>query len=61
MFWRRDSSKRSISRDLTIGLILVVMIVSSIALMTAYVISSKKAEAELNAKADEYIVFLKKL
>jgi PAS domain S-box-containing protein len=57
--WRRDSFKRSISRDLTIGLILVVMVVSTIALLTAYVISSKKAEAELNAKADEYIVFLK--
>jgi PAS domain S-box-containing protein len=35
------------------------MIVSTIALMTAYVISSNKAEAELNAKADEYIVYLR--
>jgi two-component system, cell cycle sensor histidine kinase and response regulator CckA len=59
MSWWRNTSKRSISRDLTIGLILVVMIVSTIALITAYVISSKKAAAELNAKADEYIAFLK--
>jgi PAS domain S-box-containing protein len=54
-----NTSTRSISKDLTIGLILAVMIVSTIALITAYVISLKKAEAELNAKADEYIVFLK--
>jgi two-component system, cell cycle sensor histidine kinase and response regulator CckA len=59
MAWWRKSSKRSISKDMTIGLILVVMIVSTIALITAYVISSRKAEAELNAKADEYILFLK--
>jgi PAS domain S-box-containing protein len=55
----RNSSRRSISKDLTIGLILVVMLVSTIGLMTAYLISSSKAEAELKAKADEYILFLK--
>lgn len=52
-------SQRSISKDLTIGLILVVLVVSSIAMLTAYYASKKKAESELEAKADEYIVFLK--
>ncbi|NNG01573.1 MAG: PAS domain S-box protein [Desulfobacteraceae bacterium] len=59
MFQFKKTSRRSISKDLTIGLILVVMAVSSLALITAYVIASKKAETELQAKADEYIDFLK--
>ncbi len=50
---------RSISKDLTLGLILVVLIVSSIALLTAYYVSQKKAAAELQAKADEYVAFIK--
>ena len=54
-----NSSQRSISKDLTIGLILVVMIVSSIALLLAYNNSRKKAEAELQTKADEYTAFIK--
>jgi PAS domain S-box-containing protein len=50
---------RSISKDLTLGLILVVLIVSSIALLTAFYVSQKKAAAELKAKADEYVAFIK--
>ena len=43
------------------GLILVVLVVSSISLLTAYVISKQKAEAQLNFKADEYISFIKNI
>jgi two-component system cell cycle sensor histidine kinase/response regulator CckA len=56
-----NHSKRSISKDLTVGLILVVLVVSSISLLTAYVISKQKAEAQLNLKADEYIAFIKNI
>ena len=55
----RPRSQRSISRDLTTGLILVVIIVSSFALLVAYYASKQKAEAELKAKAEEYTVYLK--
>ena len=48
------TSQRSISKDLTIGLILVMIIVSSFALLVAYYASKQKAEAELEAKAEEY-------
>ena len=46
---------------MTVGLILVVLVVSSISLLTAYVISKQKAEAQLNFKADEYISFIKNI
>lgn len=52
-------SQRSISKDLTIGLILVIITVSSFALLVAYYASMQKAEAELQAKADEYTVYIK--
>jgi PAS domain S-box-containing protein len=55
----RPSSPRSISKDLTIGLILVVLLVSSFALLVAYYASKQKAEAELQAKAEEYTDFIK--
>ena len=54
-----QSPPRSISKDLTLGLILIVLIVSSIALLTAYYVSQKKATTELQAKADEYVAFIK--
>lgn len=55
----QKKSPRSISKELTIGLILVVLVVSSLALVLAYYTSKKKAEAELQAKAEEYIDFIK--
>jgi len=55
----RAKFPRSISRDLTIGLILVVLVVSSIALLVAYYTSKQKAETELQAKAEEYTAFIK--
>ena len=54
-----QSPPRSISKDLTLGLILIVLIVSSIALLTAYYVSQKKGTTELQAKADEYVAFIK--
>ena len=53
------ASPRSISKDLTIGLILVVLLVSSFALLVAYYASKQKAEAELRTKAEEYTAFIK--
>jgi len=50
---------RSISKDLTIGLILVVLVVSSFALLVVYYTSKKEAETELHAKAEEYTTFIK--
>lgn len=59
MVIRRTEFRRSISKDLTIGLILVILIVSSFALVLAYYTSKKKVEAELHAKAEEYTDFIK--
>jgi PAS domain S-box-containing protein len=55
----QSKSQRSISKDLTIGLILVILAVSSLALIVAYYTSKQKAEAELQAKAEEYTTFIK--
>jgi PAS domain S-box-containing protein len=55
----RPTSQRSISKDLTIGLILVIVVVSSIALLVAYYTSKQKAEAELQAKAEEYTDYIR--
>ncbi len=55
----RQTPRRSISKDLTIGLILVVLVVSSITLLVAFYVSKKKVEAELEAKAEEYTAFIK--
>ncbi len=55
----RQPPRRSISKDLTTGLILVVLVVSSFALLVAFYTSKKKAEAELTAKAEEYTAFIK--
>jgi hypothetical protein len=54
-----STSQRSISKDLTIGLILVIIIVSSFALLVAYYTSKQKAEAELQAKAGEYTDYIR--
>lgn len=54
-----QTPRRSISKDLTIGLIFVVLVVSSFTLLVAFYTSKKKAEAELQAKAREYTAFIK--
>jgi PAS domain S-box-containing protein len=59
MMKTRPTAQRSISKDLTIGLILVIIIVSSFALLVAYYTSKQKAEAELQAKAEEYTDYIK--
>ena len=53
------ASPRSLSKDLTLGLILIAVLVSSIAFVTAYYTAKHKAQSELQAKADEYVAFLK--
>jgi two-component system cell cycle sensor histidine kinase/response regulator CckA len=59
MMITRPKAQRSISKDLTIGLILVIVVVSSIALLVAYYTSKQKAEAELQAKAEEYTDYIR--
>ncbi|MFC1976483.1 PAS domain S-box protein, partial [Chloroflexota bacterium] len=54
-----DSSKdRSISQGLTIGLMITVLLVSTIAIGISYFAASQRAKAQLEAKADEYIIAL---
>jgi PAS domain S-box-containing protein len=55
----RFMASRSISKDLTVGLILVVLLVSSVALLAAYYTAKQKAAMELRAKIEEYTDFIK--
>jgi PAS domain S-box-containing protein len=52
------NEKASISKNLTISLVLMVLAVSVIPVCINYVHSSRKAKAQLEEKADEYITFL---
>ncbi|GEM_PF-1406311 len=48
----------SISKNLTVSLVLMVLVVSVIPVGINYVHSSRKAKAQLEEKADEYLTFL---
>lgn len=52
---------RSISRDLTRILILILVIMACIAFSLSYLASTRRARRELNIKADEYIASLKEI
>jgi PAS domain S-box-containing protein len=56
-----NPQRRSISKEVTLGLIFIVAAVSSIALVISYGQATKRAERQLEAKADEYIAFLKNI
>ncbi len=49
--------RRSISRELTIGLVVTILVISAIAISVIYLNLSYRAETLLQAKADEYIEF----
>ncbi len=49
--------RRSISRELTIGLVITIMVISAIAISGIYLNLSARAEKLLQIKADEYIEF----
>ena len=44
---------RSISRTLSVGLIMTLVLVAALSLGVNYILSSRKAKAELEAKAEE--------
>ena len=53
--------RRSISKEVTLGLIVIVAAVSSIALVIAYGQDARRTERQLEAKANEYTAFLKNI
>ena len=53
-----NSKHRSISRRLTLGLIMTLLAVTGFSLGINYIFSSRKATAELEQKADEYVTAL---
>ncbi len=57
---KRNPSKRgrSISRDLTVFLVLVVVVAFALVISVSYLIVSRKAKAQLEEKADEYMSYL---
>ena len=59
MFGLFKSPQRSISKEVSIGLILTIILVSTISFYIAHTVARKKARDHLNAKADEYILHLK--
>ena len=61
MFGRLTSSRRSISKEVSMGLILAILLVSTISFFIAYSVARAKAHEHLNAKADEYIQYLKEI
>ena len=58
MFHASPTHTRSISRDLTRVLILILVVVACMAFLSSYLMSSRRAERELDMKADEYIASL---
>ena len=56
---RAESSKgRSITKRLTIGLVITVLFVSAIAISLSYFVASQRAKAQLEDRATEYITSL---
>ncbi len=51
-------SKRTITRDLVVSIIGVVVLISAIVVMLNYRIMSEKARVELETTADEYLAYL---
>jgi hypothetical protein len=46
---------RSISRTLSVGLIITLVVVAGLSLGVNYILSSREAKAELETRAEEYI------
>ncbi|THB75256.1 MAG: PAS domain S-box protein [Desulfobacteraceae bacterium] len=61
VFSRLKSSHRSISKEVTMGLVITVILVSTISFLAAHLVARAKARQYLNAKADEYILYLKEI
>ncbi len=61
MFGLFKSPQRSISKEVSMGLIITIIFVSSISFVVAHKVAENKAHEHLNAKADEYILHLKNI
>jgi len=61
MFEKFKAPRRSISKEVSMGLIITIILVSTLSFIIAHQVSQKKAQDHLNAKADEYISYLKEI
>jgi PAS domain S-box-containing protein len=61
MFDTFKTPRRSISKEVSMGLIITVILVSTLSFFIAHKVAQKKAQDHLNAKADEYISYLKEI
>jgi two-component system, cell cycle sensor histidine kinase and response regulator CckA len=59
MFDKFKIPGRSISKEVSMGLIITIILVSTLSFFIAHKVSQKKAQDHLNAKADEYISYLR--
>ncbi|MCD4720527.1 MAG: PAS domain S-box protein, partial [Desulfobacula sp.] len=59
MFGLFKSPRRSISKEVSMGLVITIILVSTISFFIAHKVAQKKAREHLNTKADEYILHLK--
>ena len=48
----------SISRNLTVSILITVMVVSGIGIFASYYVATQRTSADLNEKADEYLAFI---
>ena len=55
MQYLESNKPRSISRTLSVGLIITLVLVAGLSLGVNFILSSRKANAELEARAEEYI------
>ena len=60
-FDRLVSSQRSISKEVSMGLIFTIILVSTVSFFIAHSVARTKAHDHLNVKADEYIHYLKEI
>jgi len=61
MFEPFKTPRRSISKEVSMGLIITIILVSTLSFFVAHKVAQKKAQDHLNAKADEYISYLKEI
>jgi two-component system cell cycle sensor histidine kinase/response regulator CckA len=61
MFDTFKTPRRSISKEVSMGLIITIILVSTLSFFVAHKVAQKKAQDHLNAKADEYISYLKEI
>ncbi len=61
MFKKFQFPRRSISKEVSLGLIVTIILVSGLSFFIAHKVAQKKSQDHLNAKADEYISYLREI